>query len=486
MHRSWRAVLLLIVTALLAGALDAEAASPFTYTIEAVETFVTAPSGSQLYTRIVQPVPALYAGQRFPALVAIPGGTGAGAPLADNPGYRALAASGFVVATFNPEGRGTGAPGNLKSQGTEDCNGFRHQDDLMAVIEFVAGLPNVNVDNIAVETSSFGIAIGAGAVGRYPALPVSYLVDQEGPHDNRVITFYDAGHEVAVCGHLSTVTDPSAANVAFWTEREAVRHIGGYRGRYLRMQAEADHAQNPGYVRHAIEMINAATRSQYGGTGTVAWTRMNGSDVGNPINTVYPLDDPAQHPTWLSGRLADHRGLDITYIQELAAVSTWLISGKKLRVSDKSTPSERSLVVQSTDVNIVGAAPDDVDAPTASGGFLEIFNPATGEMDAFPLPAAKWKGSGTPAGSRGYRYSDSRRTAGPCKSVRISNGKRLEARCSGAQISFSLGETSQGSLAVKLALGNGDRYCLSFGGTIVKDTAGVFEAKNAGPPDACP
>ena len=164
-----------------AGDEAAAAAAPTTYSIETIETRVTAPNGNQLYTRVVQPVPALYPGQRFPALIAIPGGTGAGAPLADNPGYRNLAASGFVVIAFNAEGRGTGAPGNLRSQGTEDCNGFVHQDDLKAIVEHTAALSNVDASNIGVETSSFGIAIGAGALGRYPSLPVAYLVDRRGP-----------------------------------------------------------------------------------------------------------------------------------------------------------------------------------------------------------------------------------------------------------------------------------------------------------------
>jgi len=305
----------------------AATAAPPTYTIAAIETWVTAPNGNDLYTRIVQPVPALYPGQRFPALIAVPGGTGAGAPLADNPGYRNLAAGGFVVVAFNAEGRGSDAPGNLRSEGTEDCNGFVHQDDLKAIVEHVVTLPNVDVTNLGVETSSFGIAIGAGALGRYPSLPVAYLVDQEGPHDNRVITFYDAGHETAVCGHLSTVTDPSPANVAFWTEREAVRYIDTYPGRYLRMQAEVDHAQNPGYFRHAIEMVNAATHSQYGGTGTAVWTRMNGSDLANSINTVYPVGDPSQYPTWVSGRLSDHPGLNITYIREMATLTGASVGG---------------------------------------------------------------------------------------------------------------------------------------------------------------
>ena len=302
-------------------------ATASTYTIEAVETWVTAPNGNDLYARIVRPVPALYPGQRFPALIAIPGGTGAGAPLADNPGYRNLAAGGFVVITFNAEGRGSGTPGNLVSEGSENCNGFVHQDDLKAIVEYVAALPNIDVSNVGVETSSFGIAIGAGALGRYPDLPVAYLVDQEGPHDNRVITFDDAGHEVAVCGHWSTVTDPSPANVSFWAEREAVLYIDAYPGRYLRMQAESDHAQNPGYFRHAIEMVNAATRAQFGGTGSAVWTRMNGGDLNNPINTVYPLANPSQYPTWVSGHLSDHPGLNFTYIREMAALSDASVGG---------------------------------------------------------------------------------------------------------------------------------------------------------------
>ncbi len=289
------------------------------YTLEALETWVTAPNGSLLYTRIIQPAPALYPGRRFPALIAIPGGTGAGAPLADSPDYRNLASQGFVFVSFNPEGRGSGRPSDLVSQGTENCNGFVHQDDLKAVIQHTVALPNVDVANLGVATSSLGIAIGAGVLGRYPDLPVAYLVDGEGPHDNRVITFYDAGRERAVCGHLSTVTDPSSGNLAFWAEREAVRYIGGFRGRYLRMQAEIDHAQNPRYFRHAIEMINAATQPRYGGTGTSMWTRMNGEDVGNPVNAVYPVDNPSQYPDWIAGRLSDHPGLIISHIREMAA-----------------------------------------------------------------------------------------------------------------------------------------------------------------------
>jgi hypothetical protein len=87
---------------------------------------------------------------------------------------------------------------------------------------------------------------------------------------------------------------------------------------YLRMQAEIDHAQGAGYFRHAIEMVNAATRLVSGGTGSARWTRVNGSDIGNAVDLTYPLDDPSRYPVWVSGRLADHPGLNLTYDREMS------------------------------------------------------------------------------------------------------------------------------------------------------------------------
>ncbi|MBI3657222.1 MAG: hypothetical protein HY232_12465 [Acidobacteria bacterium] len=286
------------------------------YEIETVEFWIPAPNGNSLYGRIVQPQIDRYPNQVFPAVITVPGGTGPGAPLADAPGYRDLAARGFVVVNFNAEGRGSDRPGDWRSEGDEDCNGFTHQDDVKAVVEYAAGLRNVDSNNIGVQTSSLGIAMGAGALGRYAELPVKYLIDGEGPHDSRVVTFYDAGREQAVCGHWSLVTDPSPENEAWWSEREAVRHVGRFAGYYLRMQAECDHAQPCGYYRHALEMINAATSVAYGGGGVALWTRMNGNDIGNPINAVYPVKDPEQYPMWIPGRMPPP--LTTQYIEEVA------------------------------------------------------------------------------------------------------------------------------------------------------------------------
>lgn len=163
--------------------------------------------------------------------------------------------------------------------------------------------------------------------------------------------------------------------------------------------------------------------------------------------------------------------------------STQRLSGKSLTVRDKTT---RSMAVTSADPSISSPAPDAADAPTLGGASVELVNPASGETDTFLLPAAYWKGLGNPAGSRGYRYADARSLAGPCRTVRITNGKQLYARCQGTGITFTLDEISQSSLAVRLMLGSGDRYCMSFGGTIVDDKAGTFRARNAPAPAVCP
>ena len=128
------------------------------FTTEIVEGYlVTAPNGSRLWVKIIQPRADVYLGQSFPAVVSVPGGLGAG-----EAGNLNVAADGFVEFHFNAEGRGT----VHSSDGTEDCNGFVHQSDLKAVIEFAHTRPNVIDWNLGVSTSSYGITMGAGCLGR--------------------------------------------------------------------------------------------------------------------------------------------------------------------------------------------------------------------------------------------------------------------------------------------------------------------------------
>jgi len=189
-------------------------------------------------------------------------------------------------------------------------------------IEYVVRLPEVDAECIGMFSSSLGISLTAGALGRYPELPVRYGIDSEGPSDSEVICFDpwdDPEREewaVERFGHRSTARDPSPENVAWWNEREAVRYIGDMRACYLRIQTDEDHAQPPGFCRHALDLVNQAT------LGASPWTRMNGSDMSNPINATYDVDDPAAHPRWFHGHLKHHREVDARYILEMMELVT--------------------------------------------------------------------------------------------------------------------------------------------------------------------
>ena len=243
----------------------------------------------------------------FPAVVFVPA-LGPGVPVLARDAFRELAADGFVVASFNPEGRGR--PGVDRSEGEETCQGPNQQEDLKAVIEYLSQLPYVDRGNIGVLSFSGGSLLAGPALGRWPELPVAYWIDGEGPHDGSIIL----GEP---CGHPNTRVDPSPDNWAFWRERSPVRFIGNFRGRYLRVQAEIDHAQGD-YHEHALAMVEAAL------AGGVPWVRVNGEDMGNPVNARYPLDDPSRWPRWIPGRLRDRPGgwygVLARYAREMAAL----------------------------------------------------------------------------------------------------------------------------------------------------------------------
>lgn len=303
---------------------DAAAADGPYLTEEVSGYLVTAPNGSQLWVKIIQPRADLYPGESFPAVVQVSGGLGAG-----ESGNLHLADDGFVELHFNPEGRGMLYP----SEGEEDYNGFAHQDDLKAVIEYALTLPNVEQDNLGVITGSYGITMGAGCLGRYPDLPVKYLVDVEGPSGSFVTCKepwsldedpsndqVDATY--GIFGHWSLYRDPSPANEAWWSEREALRYIGDIRCRYLRMQAEWDHAQPPNEQwpgfdypplwyqnKFADDMVNQAV------AGSSPWVRVNRLPLGNLPNQTYSRENP---PVWYSGAITDYPGEQGLAVVEMA------------------------------------------------------------------------------------------------------------------------------------------------------------------------
>jgi len=252
------------------------------------ETYLLAPNGESIHVRWWKPK----GGGPFPAVVVVPNvHSGSAASIRIAP-YRHLVENGFVLVGFEPEGIG-------ESTGEDTCWGPNHQADLKVVVEHIATLPYVDAGNIGLVSFSGAALLAGTTIGRYPDLPVAYWVDGEGPHDGSIIISHqpDCGD---LCGHCNTTIDPSPENVAWWAERSPVNFIGHYRGHYLRLQAEIDHAQGSGYFTHALTMNNTAL------AGGVPWVRINLSDLDNPVNQTYPLNDPSQWPVWYSGRLSEH------------------------------------------------------------------------------------------------------------------------------------------------------------------------------------
>jgi hypothetical protein len=300
---------------------EGQVTEPYETVVE--EFSIVAPSGNRIYGMIRRPDPALYPDLCFAAVVSVPGGINPGRMAALGGEARMLAEVGMVVVTFNAEGRVDDSPDDIASEGTEDINGFRQQDGLCALVEYTMDLPFVISDNVGIRTQSFGIAMGAGCAGRHPEIPIKYIVDGEGP-PNSFVTVHEPyaldddptndKHEIVfeILGHYSTYREDSPENLAFWAEREAIRYIGDFRGRYLRLQAEWDHSQPPSNLaelpafelpplwwqnKHTTDIVNAAV------AGGVPWVRVNLPEQGNAVNATY---DQNRRPVFLPGLLADH------------------------------------------------------------------------------------------------------------------------------------------------------------------------------------
>jgi hypothetical protein len=293
-----------------------------------VEPFeVQGPTGNTIYGMTRRPDPAKYPDLCFPAVVLVPGGINPGRLLAYGRDAEVLAGSGMIVATFNAEGRVDDSPEDLRSEGAEDFNGFRQQEGLCAVVKCVMEMPGVYAENVGISSQSYGITMAAGCAGRHPEIGIKYIVDGEGP-PNSFVTCHGArflGGDMAkyetvkkIFDRLATWQDGSQENREWWAEREAIQFIGDFKGYYVRLQAEWDHAQppeNPSQLtdynhpngwpgggpawwhnKHTADIVNAAV------AGCVPWVRVNLPQQGNLVNAAYGEEDM---PVFLPGELAD-------------------------------------------------------------------------------------------------------------------------------------------------------------------------------------
>ncbi len=171
------------------------------------------------------------------------------------------------------------------------------------------------------------------------------------------------------------------------------------------------------------------------------------------------------------------------------------VAGKKLVVKDRpGDASKRSLSLLLKDAAIDANGVD----PVADGATLQLYKAnGSGESVCLSLPsvAGSWSVSGN-ASRPTYRYRDRHFVNGPCKSVKIQDGKLVSASCNAklSPIAYSLDEPSQNALAVRFTSG-GTTWCALFGGRVRRDSGtdppvgggrGQFSASDAPRPIACP
>lgn len=279
--------------------------------------WIKSTNGNFIFVR--SKTPSASTGEKLPVIIIVPGGLGSSMWYLDIQAFAELADEGYIIYAFTPQGRGSGTETDPASEGVENYNGPVHQDDLKAVIEYAKTNPLADQDNIGVVSFSFGISMAAGCLGRDPGLNVKYLIDVEGPSDSYVImadawlldsdTANDKTAQMSGMfgGREDTADDPSAENIQWWSEREALNYIGSVTSAYMRIQSEWDHMQPPNQDyqsfdypplwygnKHAVDLLNAATN------GSSVWTRMNGEDIGNPPNTLYNYKS---QPAYYSGNI---------------------------------------------------------------------------------------------------------------------------------------------------------------------------------------
>jgi outer membrane protein assembly factor BamB len=165
------------------------------------------------------------------------------------------------------------------------------------------------------------------------------------------------------------------------------------------------------------------------------------------------------------------------------------VGGTRLTVGDRAgDPAARRISAVAVDA-LIRTPPSGAGDPTVNGGSLTLRNPVTLESATFALPAGSWQALGTPAGSRGYKYTDTAGSNGPCKSLLAKPG-RLRVTCLGrlGPIPFSLDEPAQGMLELSVRLGTGAAQCMRFGGDVRRDVGtgnpgpgGSFIAAHAPP-----
>jgi len=128
--------------------------------------------------------------------------------------------------------------------------------------------------------------------------------------------------------------------------------------------------------------------------------------------------------------------------------------------------------------------PDATNQPTVEGASLSIFDTGSAMTDVYSLPGVGWKGLGSPAGSKGWKYRGAGSIPDPCKIVLV-KANLVKAVCRGRGVQLT--PPFIGDAGVVLAVGSDTKnYCARFGGVISQNDPSTFKAKDAPAPIACP
>ncbi len=141
------------------------------------------------------------------------------------------------------------------------------------------------------------------------------------------------------------------------------------------------------------------------------------------------------------------------------------VTAKKILIKDNADVTKRQIMVLSKDLGVTYAG---ADTPGAGGASVHVYS-ATDAYCAILAPGANWQDLGTK-----WKYKDI-----TTKNVaQIKDGKLL-VRIKEDALTYSLDEPlGQGAVNVQVQFGTGTRYCMRCGGTIVKDDAVKFFAKD--------
>ena len=184
----------------------------------------------------------------------------------------------------------------------------------------------------------------------------------------------------------------------------------------------------------------------------------------------------------------------------LIAPQNLLLAGRSLLLKNPPAGPEKNRGVWTvTDPGIVAGERETSEDPRCNGApagtvkaTLRFASPTSGhESGTIDLPCENWValGSGT---RQGYKYADLELDDGPCKLIRLTNGKLLKAVClgSGATTDFAydlVAGTDEGIVNVVLTVGT-IRYCTAFDDFHGKNGSDglLFKGLNAPAPAACP